>query len=99
MRLSTASPEPTESAAGTATITVSSEPKAAEIVIDDEYVGNTPSTLSVDPGPHRVVITKKGFEPWDRKMRFRGGDNRTIHADLESRSGVRPGETAEASNQ
>jgi len=49
-------------------LTVDSTPVGADIEIDGAFVGNTPSTISVTPGPHDISIRKKGFTPWTRKL-------------------------------
>jgi PEGA domain len=63
---------------------ISSKPVGAEIEIDGEYAGNTPSQLKLPPGFHTLKIIKKGFDPWERRIRVEGGDTRSIAADLEN---------------
>jgi TonB family protein len=44
---------------------VVSNPAGAAVKIDGSPVGQTPvSDFKLKPGPHRVEITKEGFEPW-----------------------------------
>jgi hypothetical protein len=69
-----------------AQVTVTSEPIEAEIEIAGKFVGSTPSTLTVPPGTSSIKITKRGFEVWQRNLDFKGGDKRTIHADLEPKN-------------
>lgn len=66
-----------------ATCQVSSEPSGAEITLDGNYAGSTPSQLKLKPGAHSVKITKKGFEPWERSIKVEAGESRTISAELE----------------
>jgi hypothetical protein len=66
----------------TALFQISSEPAGAEIEIDGEYHGNTPSSIKLAPGAHTIKITKKGFAPWERKMQVQGGESRTVSANL-----------------
>lgn len=73
------------SVANKANLTVSSNPSSADIEVDGSYVGSTPSTLQLDPGEHEVLIKKKGFQVWQRKMKVTGG-NISINADLEATS-------------
>jgi hypothetical protein len=65
---------------------ISSEPTGAEIEVDGEYAGNTPSQLKLKPGSHAIKITKKGFAPWERRISMDSGESRNIVADLEKSS-------------
>lgn len=46
----------------------SSTPDGAEIVIDGNMVGNTPSTLRLTPGHHSIDIRMAGYRTWSRIM-------------------------------
>jgi hypothetical protein len=61
---------------------VSSEPDGADIEVDGDFVGNTPSTIEAQPGDHSVVVKKRGFKIWERKIKLSGGDIR-LNAELE----------------
>lgn len=63
-----------------ATLTIDSTPAGADIEIDGAFVGNTPSSVAVDPGSHKVVVKKKGFNDWSRTLNVSGG---TIHLNAE----------------
>lgn len=52
---------------------VTSNPTGADIEIDGSFAGNTPSTINVESGEHNVKISKKGFQPWERKLKITGG--------------------------
>lgn len=69
-------------AAVQATLAIDSTPAGADIEIDGAFVGNTPSTVNASAGSHEVVVKKKGFTDWSRKLNVTGG---SIHlsADLE----------------
>lgn len=69
------------SAAQMASLSVESSVPGADIEIDGSFVGNTPSTLSVTPGPHTVVVKKKGYADWSRSMNVAGNSVR-LNADL-----------------
>ena len=62
----------------------SSDPSGAEIVIDGNYAGNTPSLIKLRPGNHSIRITKKGYTPWERSIDADAGESRTIAAELDS---------------
>jgi hypothetical protein len=68
-----------------AELEVSSIPDGADIEIDGNFVGSTPSTLGVAAGPHQISVKKAGFEPWERKITVSSGHIK-IDATLESRS-------------
>ncbi len=59
-------------------LSIDSSPQGAEIEIDGAFVGNTPSTISVAPGSHRVSVNKKGFSDWGRNLYVSSG---TVHLD------------------
>jgi len=63
------------------TVAVSSVPAGADIYVDQDFVGNTPSTVNVQFGKHSVVLKKTGFQDWVRDMSFSGG-NINLNAEL-----------------
>ena len=77
---------PAQGAASQASLLIESAPPGADIEVDGAFVGNTPSTISVAPGSHEIVVEKKGFTKWTRKMNVTGG---TVHlnAELEKAAG------------
>jgi hypothetical protein len=66
-----------------AKISVSSTPTGADIEINGNFVGNTPSVVDVDPGKDEVKVPKKGFAPWNRTLTVTGGTI-TLNAELEA---------------
>jgi hypothetical protein len=54
-------------------LALSSKPDSADIEIDGDFLGSTPSSVSLAPGDHVVRLTKKGFQPYERKLRVGGG--------------------------
>jgi hypothetical protein len=66
----------------TVQLSISSSPDGADIEIDGGYVGNTPSAVETTPGDHLVVIHKKGFSKWERKMKVSAG-NINVRAELD----------------
>jgi len=63
-----------------ASLSIDSTPPGADIEVDGAFVGNTPSTISVPSGNHEVVLKKKGFNSWTRKMNVTGG---SVHVSAE----------------
>ncbi|MGD0294021.1 MAG: PEGA domain-containing protein [Terracidiphilus sp.] len=63
-----------------ASLAIDSTPAGADIEIDSAFVGNTPSTVTVDPGSHQIVVKKKGYADWVKTLTVTGG---TIHLNAE----------------
>jgi hypothetical protein len=65
-----------------ASLMIDSTPPGADIEIDGEFVGNTPSTLNMAQGNHQITLKKQGFADWTKALNVIGG---IIHlsADLE----------------
>jgi hypothetical protein len=70
-------PSPTTASAeaqtGVAELTLSSTPAGADINIDGNFAGQTPSTLSLSAGDHTVSIEMTGYKSWERKIHTSGG--------------------------
>jgi len=75
-----------ETAVSQASLIVESTPPGADIEIDGNFVGNTPSTISVAVGNHDISVKKKGFSDWTHKMNVTGG-NVHLSAALDAKSG------------
>lgn len=69
--------------AAQASILIDSTPPGADIEIDGGFVGNSPSTVSVAPGSHQIVVKKKGFADWTKTLNVTGG-NIHLTAELEA---------------
>jgi hypothetical protein len=67
-------------AAAQASLAIESTPAGADVEIDGAFVGNTPSTLTVAPGSHKVSVKKKGFAEWTKTLNVTGG---TVHLNAE----------------
>jgi hypothetical protein len=63
-------------------ISVSSTPANADIEMDGNFVGNTPSMIETTPGEHSVVLKKTGYKNWERKLKVTGGSI-NLSAELE----------------
>jgi PEGA domain-containing protein/PDZ domain-containing protein len=66
---------------GPCVVAITSSPAGADILVDDEFTGNTPSTINVPAGKHTVTVRKPGFQDWIRSMNFYGGSI-TLSAEL-----------------
>lgn len=49
-------------------LVVNSEPTGAQIIIDDELKNATNNTVTLDPGAHKVVVKKEGFQEWAKDV-------------------------------
>lgn len=70
-------------------LTITSEPSGAEIEIDGEFIGSTPTTVTTKDGSVNVTIKKSGFQPWKRTLKLNPGDERTLNGELVKDSGIR----------
>lgn len=75
------SPSETSSSAATSTVVVTSSPPGANIFVDEDFVGTTPSTINVTAGKHVVTVKKSGFQDWICVVSFSGGSI-TLDAEL-----------------
>ena len=64
-----------------AAVSVSSPVAAAEIEVNGVFVGNTPTTLQLQPGVHRIVV-KHGAKTWQRTLQVIGGSSVSLNAIL-----------------
>jgi hypothetical protein len=61
-----------------------SDPSAADILIDGEFYGNTPSILKVPVGKHELEIQLSGYKTYSIPLILQSGTGiRTIRASLE----------------
>jgi hypothetical protein len=63
-------------------LTINSAPVGADIFVDDNFVGNTPSTIRVPLGKRVITVRKTGFQDWLRNVNFSGGSI-TLNAELD----------------
>lgn len=80
---STAADGPQAAALASCTVNIKSDPEGAEITVDGKYVGNTPSTIQVEPGDHTIAIKKANFTVWERTVSTTAGGNVNVGASLE----------------
>ena len=64
-------------------LSVTSAPVGADIMVDGNFVGDTPSDVQIPEGEHTVVVKKSGFKDWERKMKVSGGSNVRLNAEME----------------
>ena len=69
--------------ASTARLSVASVPDGADIEIDGNFAGNTPSDLEVPEGERSIVVKKSGYKNWERKMKVVAGSSIHLNAEME----------------
>jgi PEGA domain len=70
-------------APSTARLSITSVPDGADIEIDGNFAGNTPSDLEVPEGEHSIVVRKSGYKNWERKMKVVAGSSIRLNAEME----------------
>jgi PEGA domain len=66
-----------------ATVAFKSTPSGADITVDGNFVGSTPTSLHLAPGDHSILLQKTGFKDWSRTLTVSEGGNQTIDAALD----------------
>jgi hypothetical protein len=72
-----------EATAASAKLQIESSPHGADIEVEGNFVGSTPSDVQVAEGDHSVVVKKSGFKSWERKLKSSPGSSVHISAELE----------------
>lgn len=55
-------------AAGTGSVAIESSPSGAEIYVDGNFVGQTPATLRLAAGAHRIEVRAAGRPSWTKNI-------------------------------
>ena len=74
---------PASADTGAGTVHVISEPAGAEITVDGNFVGTTPSTLRLSAGPHDIELKAAGRQPWRRTLDVLKDSDVSLKATLE----------------
>lgn len=68
------------------TVECFSVPTGAEILVDGDFYGHTPSILKLAPGTRRLELQMPGYRPYSQTLRLAPGSGiTTIRAELEKR--------------
>ena len=59
---------PTSPQAGTGSVLISSNEEGADIFVDEKFVGNTPSTLTLPAGSHSMRVEGQNRASWSRQI-------------------------------
>jgi hypothetical protein len=74
-----------QSGQSAAKIAIHSDPAGAEIYLDGQLVGSTPSTMDVPSGDHQISLKISGFLDWRRDLRVLAGSELNLQATLEKK--------------
>jgi hypothetical protein len=72
---------PSETAKGT--VNVSSDPTGADVLVDGDFVGNSPSALKMSQGKHTVTVKMSGYKDWSKEITVQSGSEVQLTASLE----------------
>lgn len=73
-----ATPEPAKGA-----VNVSSNPAGADVLVDGEFVGNSPAALKLAAGKHTVTVKMSGYKDWSREITVQSASEVQLTANLE----------------
>lgn len=59
-----------------------SSPAGADINVDGDFMGNTPSSIELAAGDHTISVTRAGYKDWSRTVKVTGGEI-SLNAELE----------------
>ncbi len=65
-----------------ATLTLRSNVSGDRVFIDGRLRGSTRLDLELEPGPHRVVVEKEGYLPFEERIELSPGQRLTLRAEL-----------------
>jgi hypothetical protein len=68
-------------AAGSSSITITSDKPGADIEVDGAFVGNAPTTIPIAAGMHQVSV-RNGTQLWQRNLQVTAGSTVTLNAQL-----------------
>jgi hypothetical protein len=75
--------QPATTADATGTVTLTTSPDGADVLVDDQFYGNSPATLKLKPGKHRITVKMSGYKDWFRDLTTDSGTEVHLSAPLE----------------
>lgn len=75
---------PSETVKGT--VNVSSNPAGADVLVDGDFVGNSPAALKLTPGKHTVAVKMSGYADWSKQITVQSGSEVQLTANLEKQT-------------
>ena len=79
----TATPLATGAGPSLSSVDIKSTPDGADITVDERFMGNTPSSLRLPAGDHKIKLEKAGFKPWEKTLTVVSGEAANVNASLE----------------
>jgi hypothetical protein len=76
-------PQTLISSSEAAAVTIKSTPEGADIEINGQFVGNTPSVIQLKTGEYRITLKRGGFAAWERSITVTPGSTITIDATMD----------------
>jgi serine protease Do len=70
--------------AGNGMVTVNSDTPGADIYLDGNFVGNTPSVLPLCAGMHHIAVSARGKKSWERDLEVVKDGQVQLHAVMDS---------------
>jgi S1-C subfamily serine protease len=77
---------PAPAAEGVGKIHINSTPASADVYVDDKFIGNAPSALTLATGPHHVIVKMQGYKDWDRTLEVMKDSDLSLNAALTAES-------------
>jgi hypothetical protein len=74
-----------QSTAAPAKVAIRSTPDGAEIYLDGQMIGSTPSSLELPAGTRELSVRLPGYQDWTRSMRVLSGSEINLDAKLEKK--------------
>jgi hypothetical protein len=68
-----------------AKVAVHSDPAGAEIYLDGQLIGSTPSTVELPAGTHELSVRLSGYQDWVRNLRVLSGSEINLDAKLDKK--------------
>lgn len=65
------------------TVSVTTVPDGADVYVDGQFFGNSPTTLKLKPGKHTIGVKMSGYKDWSREMSTEAGSDAHLTATLE----------------
>jgi len=72
-------PAEKNAAVAEASVAIASDPPGADIYVDGDFAGQTPSTLRIAEGMHRIELKSPGKQPWSRGLNVTRDSQLSLH--------------------
>ena len=64
------------------TVVLSANVEAAEVTVDDKFVGTVPAKLTLAAGKHKVRVWMEGYDSWEKEIEVLAGSEVHLKATL-----------------